>query len=397
MKFVIIGNSAAGLSAAENIRKLRRDADIAIIGKEPHTAYLRCMLKYVLSGEKDIKEIYYKKGDFYNKFDLKTYLGIAAKLVLPKEKKVILNDETEVCYDKLLVAAGASNIPLGIENETARNIFYFRKYDDAKRCFYAAEKAETAVVIGAGPAGIGASEALTKKGIKVTVIEKASHILPEKSDKKTSEIIEKSLSEKGINFIFETKPKAFVCDKNILKSVIIENGCEIPVDIALITTGAKASDNLLKNIASTKETGISVNNFLETSVEDVFAAGDCIGLVDSVTEEPFRSACWHYAVEQGRYAAWNMAGKPKKYRFPIKNMTSGSFGDIPFISVGAINKDSESSTYKNGRNIRRFFIKNNRLIGYILTGDVNGAGIYTSLIKRKYPIDKRDFIKTYAK
>jgi nitrite reductase (NADH) large subunit len=388
VKFIIIGNSAAGVSAAETLKKIKPSCKISIIGDEPYKAYLRCMLKNVLSQEKDINDIYYKKDAFYDRKGLKTYIGVRATSIVPYEKKVLLENGDSLSYDKLLIATGAAHVPLGIENETSENIFYFRSYDDAKKASHAAKNAKSAVIIGAGPSGIGAAEILNKKGIKTAVIERESHILPNNSDNISSQIIQNNLSQNGISFILSAKPEKFVSDKKGLNSVILDTGDEVPADIALISTGVKPCVSLIKDAGGDADWGIKVDEFLETSISDIFAAGDCIELTDSITKKAFPSAFWHYAVEQGRYAAYNMAGIYRKYAFFLKNMTAANFGKIPFISVGSVDLECESIFFKDGVVFRKFFIKDDRLIGYILTCDIKSAGVYTALIKKQTSLKK---------
>ncbi len=310
MKIVIIGNSAAGLSAAETVRRFRPDAEVTIITDESHPPYLRCLIADVLAGTKDLSAIHYKTSDFYQKYNVSLLMGTRATGISPDEKKVLLEDGREVFYDSLLVATGAAPIPLGIEGGDLESIFTLRSYNQAVAAGKAAETANEAVVIGAGLVGLYAAMALKKKGLKVTVVEKAPHLLIKQLDEQSAALVEKELSEKGIRFIFGRMPESFISRSGISKfvpsslresfvsrfgrkklaGILLDNGQEIPAGIAVVSVGIQPRIDLVEKAGGMVGVGIKVNNFLETSIPDVYAAGDCIEIKDTVSGEHVPSA-----------------------------------------------------------------------------------------------------------
>ncbi len=393
MKIVIIGNSAAGLSAAETIRHFDTNAEITIITDEIYPPYLRCLIPEVLSGTKSLSELSYKSRDFFDKHNITLIKGKRANAVSPDSKKVLLEDGYEVSYDRLLIATGARPLSSGIKNDQIGNIFPLRTYDQALEAARVASSAKEAVVIGAGLIGLSAAVALRRKGLNVTVVETESHLLISQLDYQGAAILEEELSREGIRFVFGTRPSAFVpsSGENLVSALVLDNGREIPAEVAIVSTGVQPNVELVENAGGKVRTGIVVNDLLQTSIEDVYAAGDCIEIEDAASGDTLLSGLWPLAVEQGRFAAYNIIGKHRPYPQPLVRMNSTQFGNIPIISVGLINSknSNESLIYKdlNNRVYRRLFFRDNILVGCILLGDVNGAGVYTYLIKRKIPVE----------
>ena len=391
MKIVIIGNSAAGLSAAETIRHFDVNAEVTIITDEIHSPYLRCLIPEVLAGTKSLSDLSYKSHDFYDKHNITLLKGKRAKAVSPDSKKVLLEDGHEVSYDRLLIATGARPLPGRIKNDHIGNIFPLRTYDQALAAAKVTSGVKEAVVIGAGLIGLSAAVALRRKGLNVTVVETESHLLISQLDYQGAAIVKEELSREGIRFVFGTRPRAFVpCSgSNLVSALALDNGKEIPAEVAIVSTGVRPNVELVENAGGKVRTGIVVNDFFQTSIEDVYAAGDCIEIEDAASGQLLPSGLWPLAVEQGRFAAYNILGKRRSYPQPLVRMNSTQFGNIPVISLGLINSSSSDESFEelNHRVYRRLFFRDNILVGCILLGDVNGAGVYTYLIKRKIPVE----------
>jgi nitrite reductase (NADH) large subunit len=392
LKIVIIGNSAAGLSAAETIRRFDANAGLTIITDEIHSPYLRCLIPEVLAGAKSLSDIFYKSSDFYDKHNVLLLRGNRANAISPGIKKVLLEDGQEVSYDRLLIATGAKYFPIGIKNDCIGNIFTLRTYDHALAAAKSTDSANEAVVIGAGLVGLNAAVALKRKGLKVTVVEAEPHLLINQLDYQSAVMVEKELLEESIKFVFGTRPRAFVPRSGInsIAALSLDNGKEIPAEIAIVSTGVRPNVELVENAGGRAGAGIVVDDFLRTSIGDVYAAGDCMEIKDAASKEVIRSGLWPLAIEQGRFAAYNILGMRRSYPLPLARMNACQFGRIPVISLGIINpgRGDECLTYEDpGHKVyRRLFFKDDILTGCILLGDVNGSGIYTDLIKRKIPV-----------
>jgi nitrite reductase (NADH) large subunit len=392
LNIVIIGNSAAGLSAAEAVRRHSRESKITMISDEPHHPYLRCLLTEVLAGRKNLFHLYYKPLPFYEEHNIKLLKNAQAVAILPDDKKVILQGGQEIIYDRLLVATGAADIPLEIEGEALEGIYHLRTYSQAEAAARAAETSHTAVVIGAGLVGLHAAYALRGRGLEVTIIDAAPHPLINQLDRESAAVIERELVKEGITCLFGLRPEALLPHrgKNRLGSLVTDHGREIAADIAVISVGVRSRVELIEKAGGEVGSGIKVDPFLKTSLPDIYAAGDCIEIRDALSGKSLPSALWPLAVEQGRFAALNLLGEKRPYPSPLLSMNATHIGRIPLISVGCVNQgaDGEQLAYKDssGKNHRKFFIRGDVLTGYILMGDVQGAGIYTDLIKKRRSI-----------
>ncbi|MGA1874177.1 MAG: NAD(P)/FAD-dependent oxidoreductase [bacterium] len=393
LNIVIIGNSAAGLSAAETVRRYSRESKITMISDEPHHPYMRCLLTEVLAGQKTLSHLYYKPLPFYEEHNIRLLKNTQAVSIIPDREKAILKDGQEVTYDRLLVATGAADIPLGIEGEVLGGIYHLRTYSQAEAAAGAAETSHTAVVIGAGLVGLHAAYALRGRGLEVTIVDAAPHLLINQLDRESAAIMERELMKEGIRCLFGLRPKAFWPGqgKNRLGSLVTDHDREIAADMAVVSVGVRPRVELIEKAGGEVGSGIKVDPFLKTSLPDIYAAGDCIEIRDALSGKSLPSALWPLAVEQGRFAALNLLGEKRPYPSPLLSMNATQIGRIPLISVGCVNHDTcgEQLMYKDssGKSHRKFFIRDDVLAGYILMGgDVQGAGIYTDLVKKRRPI-----------
>lgn len=388
MRVVITGNSAAGLSVAETVRRLSASVDISIVTDEPYPSYLRCLLGEILTGESDINGIIFRPAYFYKKNKI-SIVNATAIAIEHDIKKIRFADGRQLGYDRLVIATGASPAFPDVAGKTLQGVFSFHQYKQAAEAAKVAETAKRAVVIGAGLVGLKAAWALRQKGVdKVTVIEKAPWILSRQLDEESAFVIEQEFLGIGIEVIKDAGIASFK-GREQLSGVILDSGRELPADLALIAVGTRANVDLIRDAGGKVNKGICVDRHLQTSIQDIYAAGDCIEVQDVVSRETVPSALWPLAVEQGRYAACNLLGKARIYPAPLVNMNACQLGKTPFISAGSATGDI-CLAYRDDANgiLRKLFFKDERLTGYILIGTVSGAGVYTHILKHRLPAGK---------
>jgi NAD(P)H-nitrite reductase large subunit len=245
-------------------------------------------------------------------------------------------------------------------------------------------------VIGGGLVGLKAAYALRRRGLpNVTVVVKSGHLLMRQLDGESAVMVERELLEAGIHFIYGLNPVGFTPKPGLKEvgSVVLEDGREIPAQLVLVAKGVRPNAELVRDAGGKTATGIKVNEFMETSLPGIYAAGDCIEVEDLVTGRKAPSALWTLAVEQGRYAAYNMAGRRKAYPPPLTRLNAAQFGKFPFVSVGAVDEGEEYLVRREtGGFYRKLAVKRDRLIGFILAGSVEKAGVYTNLVRSRKPI-----------
>ena len=389
MKYVIIGGSAAGISGAEAIRSIDKKGEITVISDENFPLYSRCLITYYLAGTIDEKQIKFKSDDFFKRNNIKSLLGVKAEKIMHNEKKIALNNGSFLTYDKLLIATGGSPKKLGIKGEDKNGVFGIRTIDDIKSMDKFLNKVNTAVVLGGGLIGMRTAYALRARGKKVIVIVKSNMILSQMLDDRAADIFKNVFEKNGTEIMFGLAANEVLGDKNV-KGLKLDNGREIDCELVIIGKGVNSNIDITKGTDIKTEWGIVVDDYMQTTITDIYAAGDVVQTKDITTEEDTINALWPCAVEQGRIAGLNMAGERESYDGSL-SMNSLVFYDIPVISFGIIKpkKEGYEQIVKENkvRNVyKKMVIKDNRLVGAVLVNDVNQSGVYNVLIRRKIDV-----------
>lgn len=388
MKYVIIGGSAAGVSAAEVLRKHDNKAEITLICEEEFPLYSRCLLTYLIANSIGEDKLCFKAQDFYKVSKIKTYLGSKAISIDTKKKVVSLEDKTRIAYDKLMLATGASPKLVGVPGAGKKGVFTLRKIDDARAIIKMLDTVKQIVVLGGGLIGLRDAYALRLRGKEVTVVVKSPQVLSQMVDMQAARIIASVLEKNGIKIMTGVAAKEVV-GKEFVEGILLDNGEKLQCQMVIIGKGVKANTELASSCDLKVEDGIVVDEFLRTSDEFIFAAGDCAQTYDISREEKKINALWPCAVEQGEVAALNMLGKKAIYGGSL-SMNSVDFFDLVCISMGITRpkkeQDYEIISQVKGDNYKKFVLKKNRIVGAVFVGDIKAAGIVNVLIKNKIDI-----------
>ena len=381
-KYVIIGNSAAGIGAVEGIRQVDKAGDITIVTDEPHHTYSRPLISYLLLGKATEETMKYRGDNFYAENNVRlvhaTATGIDASA-----KQVALPDGGRIPYDKLLVATGSSAFVPPFEGlDTVKDKFTFMSLDDAKKLDEALGTGKRVLIVGAGLIGLKCAEGISKRVASITVLDLAPKVLSSILDDDGAKMVQKHLEGKGIAFKLSASVKRFE-----ESTAILESGETVGFDILVLAVGVRPNTKLLNGVAKI-ERGIVINAKSETSAPDVYAAGDCTQTLDVSSGQNRIMALLPNAYMQGECAGVNMAGGDMGFGKAIPMNAIGFFG-LHVITAGNYSGEVYAEN-KNG-NYKRLFYSDNRLNGYILIGDVEKAGIYTSLIRERTPLDSIDF------
>ncbi|WP_122640430.1 NAD(P)/FAD-dependent oxidoreductase [Romboutsia sp. Marseille-P6047] len=385
-EYIILGASAAGINAAKTLRELDSYSNITIISKDDKV-YSRCMLHHVISGHRSIEDISFIEESFMRDNNIKWIKGKIVKNIDIYNKKVIINDDS-VPYDNLLIATGASSfIPLIKNIKEGRNIYSLRNIDDVYNIKDKLINSKKVAIIGAGLIGIDALTGIIEyKDLDISLIYPSEFILDRQLDKYSSKVYEEEFIKKGINLHSNSTISEITLDNNNnVSGVRLNDGSVVDCDLLIVATGVVPNSDFISGTDIEYDRGIVINNKCETSVKDIYAAGDVIG----------KNAIWPLAVKQGIVAANNMAGKEKLLddNFTFKN--SMNFMGIPTISLGIVNPqdDSYNTTTRNDDDgYRKFVYKDNIIYGFIAQGDISYTGVITQLIKNKIEIDNLEDI-----
>ncbi|MCH5150797.1 MAG: FAD-dependent oxidoreductase, partial [Spirochaetales bacterium] len=286
---------------------------------------------------------------------------------------------------KLLIASGARPFIPPINGlDTVENKFTFMKLDDALALQEAIGKEKRVLVLGAGLIGLKCVEGIFDKVKEITVVDMADRILPSILDEKGAQLIKAFLEKSGVTFNLKTSIAEL--KKN---EAILTDGRSVTFDILVIAVGVRPNIELAKEIGAEVRRGIVINSHCETNLKNIYAAGDCCECFDISADENRILALLPNAYMQGECAGMNMAGDTQKVFDKAIPMNAIGFFGYHIITAGSYN--GESFIKDDGVHYKRLITKDNLLKGFILIGDVDRAGIYTSMIRDKVRLDSVDF------
>ncbi len=378
--YVIIGTGAAGMAAAERLRLLKPQAPIQMMSIDEYS-HSRCMLHKYLGGERDEKGLSFVAEDFFQKKEIMWGKGQAAKAVDPKEHRVIMEQGYQP-YEKLLIATGSVyGIPPIPGFRRAANVFGFRDLSDAVKMNAAIREldAKHVFIVGSGLVGLDVAYALLERGIKVTIAEMANRVMPLQTDDVSAKAYQELFERAGAKFHLGIGASdSVVDDANRIRVVKLSNGEEIPCDFVVCAAGVRPNTAFLEGSGLKTERGLVVDEYMRTSDPDIYGAGDVTAL----------SGIWPNAMDQGRIAAANMCGQQQKYTdtFCIKN-TANFFG-LTMLSVGETQaqEDSEVFTRECRNAYQKVIVREGRVKGVQLQGDISHSGFWQYLVKNQIDI-----------
>lgn len=383
-RYVIVGNGTAAVGCIEGIRTADQKGEITVVSEENHPVYSRPLISYYLEGKTDLNRMKYRGDSFYRDNGCRVLYGRRAVSLNAEKKQIVLDDGTTLPYDAVCVAAGSRPFVPPIEGlETVGNKFSFMTLDDALALEKALTKASRVLIVGAGLIGLKCAEGIRDRVGEITVCDLADRVLSSILDAECAAVVQKHLEENGIRFLLGDTAVRFERDKAVMKS-----GKAVDFDVLVLAVGVRANTEPVKTAGGEVNRGIVVNPKMETSIPSVFAAGDCSEGFDSSVGANRVLAILPNAYLQGHTAGINMAGGDAVLDNAIPMNSIGFFG-LHMMTAG--NYEGERIEETTDRGVKRFFIKDNLLKGFILIGETERAGIYTSMIRGKTPLDSVDF------
>ena len=379
--YVILGASAAGISAAKTLRELDKEGSIVIVSKDDKI-YSRCMLHHVISNHRTVEEINFVDEEFMKENNIIWVKGTSVKSLDTNSKKVILENQA-IGYNKLLIATGASAFIPPIKNlREANNVYPLRDIEDAYNIKDKVKKINKVAIIGAGLVGIDALVGLLEyKNIEVSLVNTGQFILNKQLDKYSASTYEKKFIENGGKLYQGVAIKEIVIkDNKDIVGILLEDGTLVECEMIIVATGVRPNADFIKNTNISYDKGIVINDKCETTQKDVYAAGDVVG----------KNAIWPIAVKQGLVSAYNMCGKERLIDDSFTAKNSMNFMGIATVSLGMVEPIDESYKVvvrKDNNNYKKFIYKDNVIYGAIAQGDISYIGTITYLIKNKVEIE----------
>lgn len=386
MNFLIIGSGPAGIFAAEAIRMRDKESSITMVTEDRGLAHSPVMLTYWMAGGLPRETLFFRDPSWAEKMSADVKLGCRVMLLNTASKKATLSDDQEISYDRLLIATGSVPLSLPIPGIKSKGVTALRTLFDAEKILEEGDNVKEVVIIGGGFIGLKLACHLKERGLEVTVFEKEPKLAARMFDLKASRLIEEKLREKGIWVETDVEVAEVLNEKEWVSKVRMKDGRIFFCQRVIEAVGVRPNTQFLVGSGIDLNGGILVNERMETNVPGVYAAGDVTVTIDSITSERANNATWPAATRQGTVAGWNMAGGNRTYIHNFTMNTLNLFG-LQVMAAGHayFQEGPEVDVSQEEREgcYRKIVVKTERVIGFILVGDISGAGFLLSLMKKK--------------
>ncbi|WP_051261228.1 NAD(P)/FAD-dependent oxidoreductase [Desulfovibrio inopinatus] len=392
MHYVIIGNGVASIGAIEGIRKHDKTGNITVITEEDVPTYGRPLISYYLGGKVDQKRLQLKETSFYEVNNVDARLGSRVDHIKPEAKTIHTTGGQTIPFDKLLIATGGEPVIPHIPGAVCPGVCCFTRRSDAQTIIELLDSAKSVTVVGAGLIALKAAEGLVEHGQSVTLLVR-SRLMRAYFDEYASELLARYIESQGVRLVFGASPKTVLSNGEGYITGLATTAGDIATDLIILAAGVQPRTELTKGTPITVEKGILVNDHMLTSVPDIYAAGDVAQAIDFLTGKAVVMPIWPSAYNQGFIAGRNMAGGEVSCQGEL-SMNSISYFGLPTMSVGIATpdkpadyeihttRDDDTFTY------RKLVFQDDILVGYLLIGDIDNAGLYTGFVRFRIRLDE---------
>ena len=386
-RLLILGNSAAALSAARAIRARGGEQPITMVSREECSAYSPVLTTYYLRGQIPEHKLYICDIGSYRELGIECYFGRAAVELDADAQRVTLDDGSRLEYDAVLIATGASAKRLsGLDSEIAREICYLRTIEDARRIHEAVARAERVVVFGAGLVSLQVASAVARPHLKVTCVVASRQILSQNIDEECAALLCSHVERSAdIGFLFGTNMTQIARADGGYR-VVLDSGEELSADLLVAGKGVSPNIEFVVREQISVDAGILVDERMRTSAENVWAAGDLAQGRNRISGKSELVANWINACEQGAVAGANMAGADKAFAGSVAENITTLFG-VPVASIGVTRAGREGVDSREVKHVdeargiyRKLLFQADKLVGAVLLRDIKDAGVLRSAI-----------------
>lgn len=383
-KLAVVGNGMAGMRTVEELLKLAPDLyDITVFGAEPHGNYNRILLSPVLAGEKTVDDIMLNTREWYAKNGITLHAGDPVVKIDRPRRTLYSKSGVELPYDRLLLATGSKPFIIPVPGHQLPGVIAFRDIQDVETMLEAARNHRHAVVIGGGLLGLEAANGLLRQGMDVTVVHVMDSLMERQLDKPAAALLKTSLERKGLRIMLNANTAEIVGPDRVT-ALRFKDGSEIPADLVVMTAGVRPNIDLARSAGLQCDRAIMVDDTLQTFDPRIYAVGECVqhrkalfGLVAPI---------W----DQARVCATHLAGFGHSRYVQQATATKLKVTGVDLYSAGDFigNADSEDLVMRDPRRgvYKRLVVKDNRVIGAVLYGDVKDGPWYFELIQNKTDI-----------
>lgn len=397
LNHVIIGSGPAGIFSAEAIRIRDPEASIIIFTDDRNPAQSPVMLTYWMAGNLPQTSLFFRDPPWFEKRRVEVRSASRVVSVDRLSKKIRLTDGNEIGFDRLLIATGGSPISLPIRGRDSEGVHSLRYQRDAESILQGACDLREIVIIGGGFVGLKLACHLRERGLQVIVLEKEPKLAARMFDLKVSRMVEKKLKEGGVGVETNVEVVQILNQSGWVCGVEMQDGRVFPCQRVVEAVGVKPNVQFLIGSGIELKGGILVDQRMETNAQGIFAAGDVAMTRDSITSEWVNNATWPAATRQGMVAGSNMAGGNRTYTHNFNLNALNLFG-LQVMSAGYPYYEDEPgidlAIDEQGGSFRKICVKEGHVVGFLLVGDISGAGCLLSLMKRQVELslDKWDYL-----
>jgi len=393
--YLIVGDGIAGSSAAETLREEDPEADVTVVTDEGEALYNRILIKEFAKGKLPEAPISIHEPEWYDERDIDLRLNTYVTDVDADAHEVHTHEGDTLDYDKLLIATGGTPAQLPVENSDAEGVHHFWTFQDARKIREHAAEADTGIVVGAGLLGIDLAAVCGAQGIDAHYLMRGDRWWRYALSSEGAEIIHDALEELGVTPVFDSGVDHFeVDDDGHVTGAVDPNGEHYDGEFVGAAIGLDFNTEWLAGTDVECDDGVVVDEYMQTGVEDVYAAGDITQFYDVIVGTRTQNGAWGSAKEQGAVAAENMAADAEKTEFRWVPSYSITHFDFPFLSFGhpTLGENTAERSYGEGE-WRSLTFYEGQLVGGVLIGDLSQQSTYKQLIREQRQVaDQTDVL-----
>ncbi len=391
LKLVMVGNGMAGVRTLEELIRIAPDIyDITVFGAEPHPNYNRILLSPVLAGEQTVQDIILNDLDWYADNHITLHTGKKITQINRARRIVVADDGTTADYDRLLLATGSNPFMLPVPGKELQGVIGYRDIADTEAMIEAAKTKKHAIVIGGGLLGLEAANGLKLRGMNVTVVHLPGWLMERQLDPVAGKMLQKSLEDRGLEFLLEKNTQALVGDEHgHVKAIRFTDGSERPADLVVMAVGIRPNTTLAESAGLHCNRGIVVNDTMQTFDPRIYAVGECVnhrGMAYGLVAPLFEMAkvCANHLANFGigRYQ-----GSVTSTKLKVTGIDLFSAGEF----MGGEGTEEIVLSDPIGGVYKKLVIKDDKLVGACLYGDtVDGSWYFRLLREGKNIAEIRD-------
>jgi len=393
--YVIVGDGIAGSSAAETVREEDPEGDVTVLTDEGEALYNRILIKEFAKGKLPEAPISIHEPEWYEERDVDLRLNTHVTEVDTDAHEIHTHEGETIDYDKLLVATGGTPTQLPVENSDADGIHHFWTFQDARAIREHAAEADTGIIVGAGLLGIDLAAVCGAQDIDAHYLMRGNRWWRYALSLEGARIVHDALEENGVTPVFDSGVDRFETDdEGHVVAAVDPDGERYEGEFAGVAIGLNFNTEWLQGSGVETDNGIVVDEYMQTNVEDVYAAGDITQFHDVLIGRRTQNGAWGSAKEQGATAAKNMVADEAVEEFRWVPSYSITHFDFPFLSFGHPTEGDDEAERAYGDNEwRRLTFQDGQLIGGVLIGDLSQQSTYKQLIREQRQVaDQKEIL-----